>query len=58
VFRDHASFPLAICRHVDERDAPVDRTETVFSVVLDLDARRLGIAVGPPCAHQYAWLDL
>jgi isopenicillin-N N-acyltransferase-like protein len=58
VFRDHASFPLAICRHVDERDAPVDRTETVFSVVLNLDARRLGIAAGPPCAHQYAWLDL
>jgi isopenicillin-N N-acyltransferase-like protein len=58
VFRDHASFPLAICRHVEERDTPADRSETVYSVVLDLDARRLGIAPGPPCRHEYAWLDL
>jgi isopenicillin-N N-acyltransferase-like protein len=58
VFRDHASHPLAICRHVDERDAPGDRSETVYSVLLDLDDRRFGLAAGPPCGHEYAWLDL
>ncbi|HEU4421892.1 MAG TPA: C45 family peptidase [Pilimelia sp.] len=58
MLRDHASFPLAICRHVDERDAPVDRTESVYSVLLDLDARRFGLAPGPPCRHEYAWLSL
>jgi isopenicillin-N N-acyltransferase-like protein len=58
VFRDHASFPLSICRHVDERDAPRDRSETVYSVLLDLHERRFGLAAGPPCAHEYTWLDL
>jgi isopenicillin-N N-acyltransferase-like protein len=58
VLRDHQSAPIAICRHVDEREAPLDRSETVYSVLLDLDDRRLGIAAGPPCGHDYAWLDL
>ena len=58
VFRDHASFPMAICRHVSEADAPIDRVESVYSVLLDLDARRLAIAAGPPCGHEYDWLDL
>ena len=58
LFRDHASYPLSICRHVDERDAPPDRSMTVYSVLLDLDDRRLGIAAGPPCEHGYGWLDL
>jgi isopenicillin-N N-acyltransferase like protein len=58
VFRDHASFPVAICRHVDERDAPAERSETVYSLILDLDERALGLAAGPPCRHDYAWLSL
>ena len=40
VFRDHGGFPMAICRHVDERDEPLERSETVYSVLLDLDERR------------------
>ncbi|HET6214937.1 MAG TPA: C45 family peptidase [Micromonosporaceae bacterium] len=58
VFRDHTGFPGSICRHVDERDEPVDRSESVYSVLLDLDARRLGLAAGPPCEHEYAWTTL
>lgn len=58
VFRDHASYPHAICRHVDERDPTYERSQTGFSVLLDLDARRFGIAAGPPCEHEYAWLSL
>lgn len=58
VFRDHASFPAAICRHVDERDVPAERSETVYSLILDLDERALGLAAGPPCRHDYAWLSL
>jgi isopenicillin-N N-acyltransferase-like protein len=58
VFRDHASFPHAICRHVDEREAPLDRSESVYSILLDLDARRFALAAGPPCRHEYAWLSL
>lgn len=58
VLRDHQSGPGAICRHVDEREEPLDRAETVYSVILDLDARRFGLAAGPPCQHEYAWVDL
>ena len=58
VFRDHASYPQSICRHVDERYPPAERAETVYSVLLDLDDQRLGIAAGPVCAHRYGWLDL
>lgn len=58
VFRDHASFPSAICRHVDERDGPLERSETVYSLMLDLDERTMGLAAGPPCGHDYTWLSL
>lgn len=58
VFRDHASFPSAICRHVDERDALLERSETVYSIMIDLDERTLGLAAGPPCEHDYTWLSL
>jgi isopenicillin-N N-acyltransferase-like protein len=58
VFRDHAGYPHAICRHLDERLPVLEHSETVCSVLLDLDARRFGIAEGPPCQRTYAWLDL
>jgi isopenicillin-N N-acyltransferase like protein len=58
VFRDHASFPHAICRHVDERDPRLEWSQSIYSIVMDLDERRLGIAPGPPCHHDYTWHDL
>lgn len=58
VFRDHASYPQSICRHVDPVDADLDRSESVYSLLLDLDARRLALAAGPPCGHEYVWTEL
>jgi isopenicillin-N N-acyltransferase like protein len=58
VFRNHGGYPHSICRHPDVRLPAYERFETVFSVLLDLDARRFGIADGTPCAHSYTWLDL
>jgi isopenicillin-N N-acyltransferase-like protein len=55
---DHAGFPHAICRHIDERDDEVERSETLYSVLLDLDDRRIGIATGPPCKADYGWVEL
>lgn len=46
---DHHSAPLAICRHLDERDAILDRSETIWTVVMDLDARSIQLISGPPC---------
>jgi isopenicillin-N N-acyltransferase-like protein len=58
VFTDHASYPHAICRHVDERMPPLEHTQTVCSVLLDLDGRRLGITDGSPCKQPYDWFEI
>ena len=58
ILADHAGFPNAICRHVDERDVHDDKSETIFSVLLDLDEQRMGIAEGPPCENTYEWVTL
>jgi isopenicillin-N N-acyltransferase like protein len=56
VLVDHAGFPHAICRHLDKRDAEDDWSETIFAVLIDLDARRIGIAPGPPCGSEFTWI--
>jgi isopenicillin-N N-acyltransferase-like protein len=58
ILADHFGFPHAICRHVDDRDAPCDRSQTLYSVLLDLDERRIGVAAGPPCGAEYTWEKL
>jgi isopenicillin-N N-acyltransferase-like protein len=58
VLADHASFPHAICRHADPRDGDDDLTETLYSMIMDLDERRLLIAEGPPCGHAYTEVSL
>jgi len=55
---DHASYPHAICRHVDPLDAEDDRLESIHSVLLDLDERRMAVAAGPPCRGRYVWRGL
>jgi isopenicillin-N N-acyltransferase-like protein len=58
VFRDHACYPHAICRHLDERMPLLERSQTICSLLLDLDDRRLGIAAGQPCQAGFTWLEL
>jgi isopenicillin-N N-acyltransferase like protein len=58
VLADHASYPHAICRHVDERDSADERSASLYSLILDLDERRLSIAAGPPCNSAYHDVDL
>ncbi len=58
VLSDHGAYPHSICRHVDENDDPLERSQTLCSLVIDLDARRLAVAAGPPCDSEYAWFDL
>jgi isopenicillin-N N-acyltransferase-like protein len=50
---DHAGAPYAICRHPDPQQAPARRTMTVGAVLIDLDARAMHVANGPPCANEY-----
>ncbi|WP_191840115.1 C45 family autoproteolytic acyltransferase/hydolase [Catellatospora chokoriensis] len=49
VLQDHHSHPVSICRHADERDAEEDRSETIWTVVMELEERFIRLVPGPPC---------
>ena len=51
--QDHFGAPYAICRHPDPAQPAVMRSMTVGAVLIDLDARRMHVANGPPCSNEY-----
>jgi isopenicillin-N N-acyltransferase-like protein len=55
---DHADYPHSICSHPDPDDHPLEQGATIASVLMDLNARRLWIAVGHPCQVPYQELDV
>jgi isopenicillin-N N-acyltransferase-like protein len=52
VLTDHHSYPLSICRHLDARDADADRSETIWTVVMNLNECSIELISGPPCTRQ------
>jgi isopenicillin-N N-acyltransferase-like protein len=54
---DHANAPDSICRHPDTTLPGPDQTMTVAAVLVDLTARRLRLADGPPCDNGFEDLD-
>jgi isopenicillin-N N-acyltransferase-like protein len=50
---DHFGEPYAICRHPDPSQPSEKRTMTVGAVLIDLEARTMHVANGPPCANEY-----
>lgn len=50
--RDHYSYPDSICRHINASDESC--VVTVYSVIMDMDARVLSIASHPACEEPYA----
>jgi isopenicillin-N N-acyltransferase-like protein len=54
---DHAGHPSGVCCHPDERWARLEQGETVASVLMDLDERRIWVADGRPCTAPYRELD-
>jgi len=55
--RDHRSTPQAICLHPDPADGD-EASAVMFSVVGDVDARRMWVASGNPCENPYEEIDL
>ena len=53
VFKDHFSYPHAICRHVDANDEEPRQSATLFSIVMDLNERAIYVAEGSPCQTEY-----
>jgi isopenicillin-N N-acyltransferase-like protein len=54
---DHANHPSGVCCHPDPRWPVLDQGETVASVLMDLDERRMWLADGRPCTAPYRELD-
>jgi isopenicillin-N N-acyltransferase-like protein len=50
---DHFGEPYAICRHPDPGQPSEKRTMTVGAVLIDLEARTMHVANGPPCMNDY-----
>ncbi|HZD63450.1 MAG TPA: C45 family peptidase, partial [Xanthobacteraceae bacterium] len=50
---DHLGAPFAICRHPDPSQPEPKRTMTVGAVLIDLEARTMHVANGPPCSNDY-----
>jgi isopenicillin-N N-acyltransferase-like protein len=55
---DHFGAPYAICRHPDASEPSERRTMTVGAVLIDLEARTMHVANGPPCANDYVAFSL
>lgn len=53
VLADHELHPNALCRHPLMHLAPIDRSATVASVIMDLDMGEFRVADGQPCNHPY-----
>lgn len=52
ILSDHQGAPSSICRHHNPDQPPEERMETLFSVVMNLDARRLSLRHGKPCESE------
>jgi isopenicillin-N N-acyltransferase like protein len=50
---DHFGAPYGICRHPDPSQPDARRTMTVGAVLIDLEARTMHVADGPPCTNDY-----
>jgi isopenicillin-N N-acyltransferase-like protein len=53
ILRDHYNYPSSICRHRDPALPEDMQSETLASVIMDLDTMTIGIADGPPCENSY-----
>jgi isopenicillin-N N-acyltransferase like protein len=56
VLRDHDSSPQAVCKHASP-GAPEEST-VVFSMICELESRRMWVAAGNPCENPYEEIDL
>ncbi len=52
--RDHFGHPYSICRHPDEKKRATEQWRTNASVIMDLTARAMWVAGGPPCQMEYS----
>lgn len=57
VLRNHEDYPRSICRHSNS-DPGFGHWQTVFSVIIETDARRMHVSRGVPCENRYEIYEL
>jgi isopenicillin-N N-acyltransferase-like protein len=53
ILSDHVNYPQSICNHVDENDSPLERQQTIASLLIDLTTQTMYVSSGPPCQSEY-----
>ncbi len=53
ILSDHAYGAYAICRHAEPSEPPLQQSATRASLILDLQARTMHLALGQPCSEAY-----
>lgn len=53
ILSDHVNYPKSICNHIDENDPPLNRQQTIASLLMDLTASTMHVAWGTPCQAEY-----
>ncbi len=53
ILADHVNFPQSICNHIVADDTPLDRQQTIVSLVIDLSARTMHVCWGTPCSNEF-----
>jgi len=53
LLRDHFNYPNSICKHIDERVPEIEQEETVASIIIDLNEKKMYVTEGPPCENTY-----
>jgi isopenicillin-N N-acyltransferase-like protein len=51
--KDHFGYPLSVCRHPEEEKPWFEQWRTNASVIMDLTAKVMWVAAGPPCENEY-----
>lgn len=58
ILSDHVNQPRSICCHCSDQDSPLDRSQTIASVVMDLTAMTMAVGWGNPCTTTYQMFAL
>lgn len=53
ILSDHVNYPQSICNHIVVDDTPLDRQQTIASMVIDLSTRTMHVAWGTPCCNEF-----
>jgi len=55
---DHVDYPFSICYHDSSKVKPIDRTVTIFALVMDLTRSIMNVCMGNPCEGHWTQVEL